>query len=206
MSLAASRAVLRQSTLAVRRAGMRNASTTAEATPTAKDTASKVSSKASEGLTKVTSSASSAASGAGSVVGNAADAATGRAGGIINWLQAGLVPQATYYGKVGLELGKLIAHQRSMAPPSMQTMLNYMEPARNAFRHPSSLMTRLASEANSAAQQPANYLAQVRNMSREQWYSIGVVAAEVVGFFSVGEIIGRFKLVGYRTKKSDEHH
>jgi hypothetical protein len=29
----------------------------------------------------------------------------------------GLVPQMTYYGRVGLELGKLIAHQRSMAPP-----------------------------------------------------------------------------------------
>jgi hypothetical protein len=29
----------------------------------------------------------------------------------------GLVPKATYYGRVGLELGKLIAHQRSMQPP-----------------------------------------------------------------------------------------
>ena len=29
----------------------------------------------------------------------------------------GLVPRATYYGRVGLELGKLIAHQRSMQPP-----------------------------------------------------------------------------------------
>jgi F-type H+-transporting ATPase subunit g len=84
-------------------------------------------------------------------------------------------------------------------------MQNYVQPAMNALRHPSSLMNRVASEANSAAQQPANYLSQVRNMSREELYSIGVVVAEVVGFFSVGEIIGRFKLVGYRTKK-DEHH
>lgn len=29
----------------------------------------------------------------------------------------GMVPQLTYYSRVGLELGKLIAHQRSMAPP-----------------------------------------------------------------------------------------
>ncbi len=29
----------------------------------------------------------------------------------------GLIPQAVYYSKVGLELGKLIAHQRNMAPP-----------------------------------------------------------------------------------------
>jgi F-type H+-transporting ATPase subunit g len=35
--------------------------------------------------------------------------------------------------------------------------------------------------------------------------SIGVVAAEVIGFFSVGEIIGRFKLVGYRAKEHGDH-
>jgi F-type H+-transporting ATPase subunit g len=122
---------------------------------------------------------------------------------MMNFVQ-GLVPRATYYGRVGLELGKLIAHQRSMAPPSIQTMQNYMQPAMKAVRNPSSLMNRVASEANNAAQQPANVLSQVRSMSREQWYSIGVVAAEVVGFFSVGEIIGRFKLIGYRAK--EEHH
>ncbi|RMZ67346.1 atp-dependent rna helicase rok1 [Pyrenophora seminiperda CCB06] len=198
MSLATSRAVLRQSTFAVRRAGIRNASTTAEATKTVKDTASKAQSKASEGLTKVTSSASSAASSAGSAVSNASQQATGRVGRMVNFVQ-GLVPKATYYGKVGLELGKLIAHQRSMQPPSIQTMQNYIQPALNAMRNPSTLFNRVASEANSAAQSPTNVLAQVRNMPREQWYSMGVVVAEVIGFFSVGEIIGRFKLVGYRT-------
>jgi len=29
----------------------------------------------------------------------------------------GLVPQITYYSRVGLELGKLLVHQRGMAPP-----------------------------------------------------------------------------------------
>jgi F-type H+-transporting ATPase subunit g len=84
-------------------------------------------------------------------------------------------------------------------------MQNVMQPALNALRNPSSLMSRMASEANSAAQQPQNYVSKIRNASREQWYSLGVMFAEVIGFFSVGEIIGRFKLVGYRTKK-DEHH
>jgi hypothetical protein len=87
MSLAASRAVLRQSTFAVRRAGIRNASTTAEATNTVKETASKAQSKASEGLTKVTSSASSAASGAGQAVNNATQQATGRVGRMVNFVQ-----------------------------------------------------------------------------------------------------------------------
>lgn len=84
-------------------------------------------------------------------------------------------------------------------------MQNYIQPALNALRNPASLFNRVASEANSAAQQPANVLAQIRSMPREQWYSMGVVVAEVIGFFSVGEIIGRFKLVGYRTK-TNEHH
>ncbi|KNG48824.1 atp-dependent rna helicase rok1 [Stemphylium lycopersici] len=196
MSLAASRAVLRQTTFTVRRAGIRNASTTAEATNTVKDTASKAQSKASEGLSKVQSSASSAASGAGSAVNSASQQATGRVGRMVNFVQ-GLVPRATYYGRVGLELGKLIAHQRSMQPPSVQTMQNYIQPALNALRNPASLFNRVASEANSAAQQPANVLAQIRSMPREQWYSMGVVVAEVIGFFSVGEIIGRFKLTIY---------
>ena len=84
-------------------------------------------------------------------------------------------------------------------------MQSYMQPALNALRNPSSLMNRAASQANSAAQQPANILAQVRNVSREQWYAVGVVAAEVLGFFSVGEMIGRFKLVGYRAKEGEHH-
>ena len=34
--------------------------------------------------------------------------------------------------------------------------------------------------------------------------SVGVIGAEVLGFFTVGEMIGRFKLVGYRGDM--EHH
>ena len=79
-------------------------------------------------------------------------------------------------------------------------MQNYMQPAMNMLRNPSSLMNRVASEANSM--QPQNVLSQVRGMSSAQWASIGVVVAEVIGFFSVGEIIGRFKLVGYRAKQA----
>lgn len=32
-------------------------------------------------------------------------------------LSLGLVPQVTYYSRVGLELGKLVVQQRAMAPP-----------------------------------------------------------------------------------------
>jgi F-type H+-transporting ATPase subunit g len=79
-----------------------------------------------------------------------------------------------------------------------------MQPAMNALRNPTSLFNRVASEASNTS--PQNMLAQVRGMSSAQWATIGVVAAEVVGFFSVGEIIGRFKLVGYRAKEHSGEH
>jgi hypothetical protein len=84
---------------------------------------------------------------------------------------------------------------------TVQTMQAYMQPAMNALRHPASLLNRVSSQAANTT--PQDLMSQVRGMSNAQWASIGVVAAEVVGFFSIGEIIGRFKLVGYRAK---EHH
>jgi F-type H+-transporting ATPase subunit g len=77
-------------------------------------------------------------------------------------------------------------------------MQTYMQSALSTLRQPSALISRLGNT------NPNNVLSQVRSMSSAQWMSAGVVAAEVLGFFSVGEIIGRFKLVGYREKEA--HH
>ena len=33
----------------------------------------------------------------------------------------------------------------------------------------------------------------------------GIVTAETIGFFCVGEMIGRFKVVGYRGGQSEHH-
>ena len=91
MSFAVSRAVVRQSRFAVRRAGLRNASTTSEAAGAAKEKAaeagSKIQSKASEGLTKVKSSADSAASNVAGTVNSAASKVQGRTGRLIGTVQ-----------------------------------------------------------------------------------------------------------------------
>jgi F-type H+-transporting ATPase subunit g len=34
---------------------------------------------------------------------------------------------------------------------------------------------------------------------------VGIVTAEVIGFFSVGEMLGRFKIVGYRSEAPHAH-
>lgn len=109
MSFAVSRAVARQSRFAVRRAGIRNASTTSEAAGAAKekagDAASKVQSKASEGLTKVKSSAdsaassvSNAASNAAGTVNSAASQAQGRVGRLIGAVQGKSYPLRAQLG------------------------------------------------------------------------------------------------------------
>ena len=101
MSFAVSRALVRQSRFAVRRAGLRNASTTSEAAGAAKekagDAAAKVQSKASEGLTKVKSSAETAASkvsetasNAASTVNSTASQAQGRVGRLVGAVQGKL--------------------------------------------------------------------------------------------------------------------
>lgn len=43
----------------------------------------------------------------------------------------------------------------------------------------------------------ANLVQRMRNMDNQQMINVGVIAAEVIGFFTVGEIIGRMKMIGY---------
>ena len=47
-------------------------------------------------------------------------------------------------------------------------------------------------------------MSRFRNINAQQMASVGVIAAEVIGFFTVGEMLGRLKLVGYRG--DEEHH
>lgn len=46
---------------------------------------------------------------------------------------------------------------------------------------------------------PKTVVSRARNISRTQLAQSGVIVAEVIGFFTIGEIIGRRKLVGYRS-------
>jgi F-type H+-transporting ATPase subunit g len=45
----------------------------------------------------------------------------------------------------------------------------------------------------------------VRNINRQQMASIAVVGAEVLGFFTIGTMIGRLKIVGYHGEVHHEH-
>jgi len=209
MSLLGSRAVLRQSAKQLTgRTAKRFESTTAKATEAAKETASKASekaadykSKASEGLSKVTSSAGPAISGAAKSVGNALGRIGGRTGRLISFVER-QIPPAIYYSRVGLELTKLVFQGQKMSPPPVSTFQSYFQRVVKGVSNPSSLLAQAPSASNAT---PSNILNRVRNIDSTQLAAGGVILAECIGFFTVGEIIGRFKLVGYKGEKEAHH-
>ncbi|TGO45190.1 hypothetical protein BCON_0414g00050 [Botryotinia convoluta] len=210
MSLHISRTVLRQSMKAPGRAARRFKSTSTKATEAAKDTAAKASekasdfqSKASEGLSRVTSSAGPAISGAAKNLGNALGKIGGRTGRLIAFIER-QIPPTIYYARVGLELSKLVIQGQKMAPPPASTFQSYFQKIVNGVKsgNPSSAFN---SAANSNKVTPTGLLEQIRNISTAQMVSGGVIVAEVLGFFTVGEMIGRMKLVGYRGDTGAHH-
>ncbi|KAK2762253.1 ATP synthase subunit G atp20 [Arachnomyces sp. PD_36] len=204
MPAPAARTVLRQSQFLFRRTAIRHASSTSEAAAQAasksKDAASSATSKASEGLSKVTSSAGPAITGALQGAGSALKKVGGRTGRVISFVES-LIPPTLYYSKVGIELSKLVFRGQQMAPPNSATFQAYYQPLLNALRQPSTL----ASRASNAVSPPEGLLNRVRNMDRKQLAFVGVTAAEVLGFFTVGEMLGRFKIVGYRGEPAHAH-
>ena len=90
----------------------------------------------------------------------------------------------------------------SMFLRSLAQFRSYFQPLVNGVRNPQSLFSR-----NPGLLQPQQYLDQVRNMSNQQMLELGIIFAQVYGFYEVGKIIGRFKIVGYRSRgEKEEHH
>ncbi|KAI6783286.1 ATP synthase subunit g-like protein [Emericellopsis cladophorae] len=195
MSAAAARPVLRSS--ALRFAARRYQSTTTQkATEAAKESATKAqetaqetTSKASQGLSRVTSAAGGAAKGLTSALGKIG----GRTGRLFAFVER-QTPFVVYYSKVGLEMAKYVAHGQKMSPPSIATFQTYYQ---NLFQS-----LRSGSLGGQSAQ---GLLQRARNIGPAQIVAGGVVAAECLGFFTVGEMIGRFKLVGYHGETGAHH-
>ena len=78
---------------------------------------------------------------------------------------------------------------------NLSAFQSYFSPVIKAVRNPSSLMSGAPSP---SAITPEAILSRIRNLDRAQMVSGGILVAEVLGFFTVGEMIGRMKLVGYR--------
>lgn len=82
----------------------------------------------------------------------------------------------------------------------MATFQSYFQQTIKNIRHPSKFLPESAS-----AEGVAGAAGAARNFSNAQMATVAVVVAECLGFFTVGEMIGRFKLVGYRGEASGEN-
>jgi F-type H+-transporting ATPase subunit g len=80
---------------------------------------------------------------------------------------------------------------------SVEVFQSYFNSYLQFLRNPSSIL----SSASSGGLQSINPLRYIRTVSNQQLASAGVILAEVIGFFTVGEIIGKFKVIGYRSSE-----
>lgn len=88
-------------------------------------------------------------------------------------------------------------------PRSVAQFQSYFQPVVNVVRNPRSITSTAGSVANSV--NPESVLSTIRNVNSKQLAIAGIVFAEVLGFFTVGEMLGRFKIVGYHGEPSHEH-
>ncbi|KAK0631782.1 mitochondrial ATP synthase g subunit-domain-containing protein [Immersiella caudata] len=197
--------VTRRSGLSVGRRMVRFESTsTQKASEAAKQAASKASStaseytaKASEGLSRVSSAAGPAIANAAKGVSGALGRIGGRTGRLIAFIER-QVPFVIYYSKVGIELSKVVFKGQNMTPPPVSTFQTYFANLFKQAQNPSALLQ--------TAPSSGNVLQRVRNFNKTQAIAGGVLLAECLGFFTVGEMIGRVKLIGYHGEVAAAHH
>ena len=83
----------------------------------------------------------------------------------------------------------------------MATFQSFYECAWQSIRRPGTLL-----ESATKFVKPTQGSGLIRGVSNAPLAAAGVVAAECLGFFTVGEMIGRFKLVGYHGEPAGAHH
>ena len=81
---------------------------------------------------------------------------------------------------------------------------SYFQPVTNAVRNPRTVMSSLSQMSGNSS--PESFANSLRNINRQQLVTMGVIGAEVLGFFTVGTMIGRLKIVGYHGKVEHEEH
>ena len=84
----------------------------------------------------------------------------------------------------------------------MAQVQSYFQPLTNVVRNPRSMMSG-ASSASSVT--PESVLSSVRNVNRSQMATAGIIFAEILGFFTIGEMAGRMKIIGYHGEVHHEH-
>lgn len=92
----------------------------------------------------------------------------------------------------------------------MSTFQTYFQRALRQLDNPGFIRRQVESKAAQAAEKAAadqgpSLVQLARNIDRAQLVKGGVVVAEVLGFFTVGEMIGRMKIIGYHGDTGAHH-
>lgn len=99
-----------------------------------------------------------------------------------------LASKTVYYGKVGAELSKQVYLKEGLQPPSI-----------GDFKK---VYSSLYSTALHYAVKPKEVLSIFKGIQRNDALKFGAYGIQLLGFYSVGEVIGRRKIVGYRNYSS----
>ncbi|KAG6058969.1 hypothetical protein E4U17_007191 [Claviceps sp. LM77 group G4] len=178
----------------LRSPALRIASRRFESTATSKaaEGTKEVASKAQDGLSRVVGAAGGAARG----LGQALSKIGGRTERVIAFIER-QTPFVAYYSKVTAEVAKMVYHGQRMSPPSVSA---FQAVYRSLWR---SALNRTLFPS------PRAILQNIREEGAESLkarLSTGtVIGLQCVGFFTVGEILGRFKLVGYHGEPASHH-
>lgn len=100
------------------------------------------------------------------------------------------VSKTVYCGKVTAELSKQVYTKEGLQPPN--------------FSDFEMVYTRLYRQALSYAEKPQQALGLLKNIEKDQAVKIGAFGIQLLGLYSLGEVIGRRKIVGYRNYSA--HH
>ncbi|KAI5850953.1 putative mitochondrial F1F0-ATP synthase g subunit [Tricharina praecox] len=145
--------------------------------------------KAQEAATKYAGKAMQVLGKSGESFAKLASKTGGRTGAVLKKIETA-IPPTIYYSKVAFEVSKLVFRGQKMTPPDLASFQSSFK----SFLNPANL--------NTFAR---NAIQSVRSANTKDLAFVGVLGAEILGFFTVGEIIGRRKLIGYRAKVEAHH-
>ncbi|KAG5918043.1 hypothetical protein E4U61_002125 [Claviceps capensis] len=182
----------------LRSPALRMASRRFESTATSKaaEGTKEVASKAQDGLSRVIGAAGGVARGLGQTLSKIG----GRTGRVIAFIER-QTPFVVYYSKVTAEVAKMIYHGQRMSFPSISA---FQAVYRGLWR--SALNRTLFPSSRTLLQNAREEVLEHGTEPLKARLATGtVIGLQCVGFFTVGEMLGRFKLVGYHGEPASHH-
>ncbi|EDO14523.1 hypothetical protein Kpol_274p6 [Vanderwaltozyma polyspora DSM 70294] len=98
--------------------------------------------------------------------------------------------KTVYYGKVGLEISKQVYAKEGLQPP---TVAQFKQVYNNAYK-----------KGLEYVYEPKKVVSCAQKLQRKDLVKYGALGIQLLGFYSLGEIIGRRHLVGYKSYTT--HH